>query len=125
MLVLCRTERRRRRLAAAAEAAQGAVALLGQIQALPWLAVAHAELARTVQRGLALPDVSTALTPTEQRVTELVASGASNREIAGRLFLSVKTVEATLTRVYRKVGVRSRTQLVAAVGDQARTVVPG
>ncbi|MFC7483444.1 helix-turn-helix transcriptional regulator [Luedemannella flava] len=37
--------------------------------------------------------------------------GASNREIAAQLFLSIKTVEATLTRVYRKLGVRSRTQL--------------
>jgi DNA-binding CsgD family transcriptional regulator len=52
-----------------------------------------------------------ALTEVERRVAGLVADGASNREIAGRLFVSVKTVEATLTRVYRKLGVRSRTQL--------------
>ena len=39
------------------------------------------------------------------------AEGASNREIAERLYLSVKTVEATLTRIYRKLEVRSRTQL--------------
>jgi DNA-binding CsgD family transcriptional regulator len=47
----------------------------------------------------------------EVKIAALVREGASNREIAGRLYLSVKTVEATLTRVYRKLGVRSRTQL--------------
>ena len=45
----------------------------------------------------------------------LVADGASNREIAQRLHLSVKTVEGTLTRIYRKSGVRSRTQLATLV----------
>jgi DNA-binding CsgD family transcriptional regulator len=47
----------------------------------------------------------------EARIAGLVRDGASNREIATQLYLSVKTVEATLTRVYRKLGVRSRTQL--------------
>ena len=51
------------------------------------------------------------LTSTELRIAGLVRDGASNREIATQLYLSVKTVEATLTRVYRKLGVRSRTQL--------------
>jgi len=41
----------------------------------------------------------------------MIREGASNREIATSMFLSVKTVEATLTRIYRKLGVRSRTQL--------------
>lgn len=41
----------------------------------------------------------------------LVLDGASNREVATALFLSVKTVESMLTRIYRKLGVRSRTQL--------------
>ncbi|MFD4997849.1 helix-turn-helix transcriptional regulator [Streptomyces buecherae] len=53
-----------------------------------------------------------ALTPAEHRVAELVGDGATNREIAGRLFLSAKTVESTLTRVYRKLGVRSRADLI-------------
>jgi DNA-binding NarL/FixJ family response regulator len=44
-------------------------------------------------------------------VAELAASGVPNREIAGRLYLSEKTVEAVLTRVYRKLSVRSRTEL--------------
>ncbi|WP_431044792.1 AAA family ATPase [Streptomyces sp. P1-3] len=48
----------------------------------------------------------------ERRVAALVLEGATNREIAERLFISVKTVEATLTRVYRKLGIRSRVDIV-------------
>jgi len=51
------------------------------------------------------------LTPAERRVAELAGAGATNREIAAACYLSVKTVEATLSRVYRKLGVRSRTEL--------------
>jgi DNA-binding NarL/FixJ family response regulator len=52
------------------------------------------------------------LTPTEQRIAELVALGRRNREIAGELLVSVATVEAHLTRMYRKLQVRNRTELV-------------
>jgi DNA-binding CsgD family transcriptional regulator len=52
------------------------------------------------------------LTASESRMAGLVAAGATNREIAAVLFVSVKTVEGTLSRVYRKLGVRSRTALV-------------
>ena len=51
------------------------------------------------------------LTATEQRVATRVAAGASNKETAAALFVSVKSVEATLTRVYAKLGVRSRAEL--------------
>ena len=51
------------------------------------------------------------LTPTESRIAELIAAGDRNREIAGKLFVSVATVEAHLTRIYRKLHVRSRTEL--------------
>jgi len=53
------------------------------------------------------------LTEAERRIAELVAGGSSNKEAAATLFLSVKTVEVTLTRVYRKLGLRSRTELAA------------
>ncbi|MFJ8738278.1 LuxR C-terminal-related transcriptional regulator [Embleya sp. NPDC127516] len=55
------------------------------------------------------------LTDAEQRIAELVADGRGNRDIAASLYVSVKTVEAVLTRIYRKLGVRSRIQLVALV----------
>ena len=47
----------------------------------------------------------------ERSVAELAAAGETNREIGARLYLSPKTVETVLTRVYRKLGVRSRTEL--------------
>jgi DNA-binding CsgD family transcriptional regulator len=53
------------------------------------------------------------LTSKERAVALAVAAGASNVEVASRLFVSSKTVEAHLTRVYRKLSVRNRTQLVA------------
>jgi DNA-binding CsgD family transcriptional regulator len=51
------------------------------------------------------------LTPAERRIAELVAEGMRNREIASTLFMSVGTVEAHLTRIYRKLGIRSRSEL--------------
>ncbi|SHL24589.1 helix-turn-helix transcriptional regulator [Actinacidiphila paucisporea] len=62
-----------------------------------------------------------ALTGTEHRVALLVAQGASNREIATHLTISVKTVEAALTRAYRKLAVRSRVSLARAVMARGET----
>ncbi|WP_020666662.1 helix-turn-helix transcriptional regulator [Amycolatopsis nigrescens] len=58
-------------------------------------------------------DPAGALTGWESRIAGLVAAGASNQEVARRLDISVKTVEGALTRIYRKLGVRTRTQLSA------------
>ncbi|MET0526054.1 MAG: LuxR C-terminal-related transcriptional regulator, partial [Nocardioides sp.] len=70
-----------------------------------------AERARDEAGRVGLHATSNTLTETERRVAELVGSGHSNQETAAELFISVKTVEANLTRIYRKVGVRSRTEL--------------
>jgi DNA-binding CsgD family transcriptional regulator len=51
------------------------------------------------------------LTPSERRIAEVVAAGKTNKEAAAALFLSVHTVEDALKRIYRKLGVRSRTEL--------------
>ncbi len=85
-----------------------------------WAARARAALARVGRPGTGVH----ALTETERRVAELAASGLSNREVAARAFVSVKTVESNLTRVYRKLGVRSRVGLVEAlraVGEPPRS----
>ena len=57
------------------------------------------------------------LTESERRIVGLVAAGRTNDEVAQRLFLSPKTVEWSLTKVYRKLRVRSRTELVAKLGS--------
>jgi DNA-binding NarL/FixJ family response regulator len=51
------------------------------------------------------------LTPSERRVAELAAAGLTNRDVAGKLFVSTKTVEANLTQIYRKLGIHSRAEL--------------
>jgi DNA-binding CsgD family transcriptional regulator len=70
-----------------------------------------AERARDEADRVGLNATSGPLTATEQRVADLVGSGHSNQETAAALFMSVKTVEANLTRIYRKLAVRSRTEL--------------
>ena len=76
---------------------------------------------RTGDSGTDSPrsDFST-LTPQERAVATLVASGRTNKEVAGELFLSVKTVQYHLTRVYSKFGIRSRSELAAKFRQQDR-----
>ena len=70
-----------------------------------------AERARDEAGRVGLQPTTSTLTETERRVAELVGSGHSNQETAAELFMSIKTVEANLTRIYRKLSVRSRTEL--------------
>ena len=53
------------------------------------------------------------LTKTERKIADLVAGGSTNADVAAQLYLSVRTVEAHLTRIYRKEGVRGRAELAA------------
>lgn len=59
------------------------------------------------------PAASADLTETERQIAELTARGLTSAEVAGQLFLSTKTVSANLTRIYRKLGVRNRAELIA------------
>ena len=56
------------------------------------------------------------LSPSEQRVAELAASGMTNRDVAATLFISPKTVESNLARIYRKLGIHSRAELGRHMG---------
>lgn len=96
-----------------------ATRLFRRCRALPWLRqVDEATVTRPPEPAPAATPAPPALdgldglASMERQVAALVMEGATNREIAARLFISVKTVEATLTRVYRKLGIRSRVDIV-------------
>ena len=110
LLALGTIQRRARRRRDAREALDAAGALFGEIGAGIWARRAAAECDRISGRA---PRDRDELTPTERRVAELVAEGRSNREVAQELFVTVRTVESNLTRVYAKLGVRSRAELAA------------
>lgn len=108
LLLLGRAQRRRKKWAAARSALDQAAAAFDEIGSPGWLEEARAELERV---GARRPAGAGELSPAEQRVAELAADGLANKEIARTLFVSVKTVEGHLSRVYTKLGVRSRAQL--------------
>jgi len=114
LLALGGVQRRRKQKRAAREAIGSAVEVFDGLGAELWAANARRELARISGRTR-----SGDLTQTEQRVVALVAEGLSNKEVASALFVSVRAVEANLTRVYAKLGVRSRGQLIR---DSARSL---
>jgi DNA-binding CsgD family transcriptional regulator len=83
--------------------------------AAPWADAAARELGASGEKlRRRAPDAEEELTAQEHQIAALVAEGASNKDVAAQLFLSTKTVEAHLTRIYRKLGVSSRTQLARA-----------
>jgi DNA-binding CsgD family transcriptional regulator len=108
LIVLGSIQRRVKQRAAARASLEEALAGLEAIGARLWAERARAELGRIGGRAR-----SGGLTPTEERVADLVAEGRSNKEVAEALFVSVRTVEANLTRVYAKLGIRSRTELAS------------
>lgn len=101
--------RRRRRKAAAREVLEEAAAIFERLGAPLWSARTHDELAQIGGRAPA----TGALTPTERRIADRVASGRSNAEVASEMFLSPKTIEWNLSKIYRKLSVRSRAELAA------------
>jgi DNA-binding CsgD family transcriptional regulator len=101
---------------------QAALATFERLGAKPWEARTRDELrlAGARQSGERPHAPSEALTAQEWRVAQLVAHGLTNREVAGSLFLSPKTIEHHLSAIYRKLGVRSRTQLARLFGEEAQ-----
>jgi DNA-binding CsgD family transcriptional regulator len=106
--------RRVKRRKAAREAMEAALSIFEALPAPVWADNALAELARIGGR----PASGTGLTEGERRIAELVAAGQSNKEAAAALFISVHTVEDALKRIYRKLGVRSRTELSRRLSDK-------
>lgn len=110
-LVLGQILRRRRQKQAAIDCCTEALVEFERIGTPLWAARAQADLNRV--RGTTAG--TSALTPAERRVAERAAAGMSNREIAAELFISVKTVETSLSSAYRKLGIRSRSQLFTSL----------
>ena len=103
-----RLERSARSWGAARVAFTSALEQFDELGAARWAEKAAADLGRLPGRRPANPGE---LTAREREVAELVAAGLANKEIASRLFVAVSTVEATLSKAYVKLGVRSRTEL--------------
>jgi len=108
LLYLGRVQRRFKKRAAARGSLEEAALQFEQDGCSGWTAQARSELERVSGRK---PAGEADLTPSEQQVVELAAEGLSNKEIAGRLFVTVYTVEAHLSHAYAKLGIRSRSQL--------------
>jgi DNA-binding CsgD family transcriptional regulator len=110
--------RRAKRKADARSALEEAVAAFDSLDAATLAEKARSELARIGGRRRS----EGGLTATERQIAELVAEGRSNKEVAAALFVSVKTVEANLSRVYAKLGIRSRAALAAQLtGREAKS----
>ena len=109
LLAMGAVRRRRRQKRAAREALDEAHSIFEELGARLWARHARDELERISGRRPA----SGELTATELKLASLAGDGLSNKEIAGVLHMSVHTVEAHLTRIYRKLGVRSRAALAA------------
>jgi DNA-binding CsgD family transcriptional regulator len=109
LLVRGAVQRRDKRKREARDTLTKALEVFDGLGAALWSERTRAELARIGGRAAS----SLTLTPTEARVAELVAAGGTNREVADALFVSVHTVEANLKRIYRKLGIRSRTELAS------------
>jgi DNA-binding CsgD family transcriptional regulator len=113
LFVLGRLERRGKQKTAAKQSLELARAIFDALPAPLWSERAAEELARIGLRR-ASPN---GLTESERRVAELAANGLTNREVAAQLFMSPKTVEANISRIYRKLGINSRAQLGARLAQ--------
>lgn len=110
--ILGRVERRARRWGSARAALVDALERFDQLGAALWAERVAADLASLPGRR---PMREGGLTAREREIAELVASGLSNKEVAARLFVSLRTVEANLSKVYAKLNVRTRTELANVI----------
>jgi len=109
LLVRGTVERRAKRKREARDTLTKALEVFDGLGAALWAEKTRAEQARIGGRAPSSLD----LTPSEDRVAALVAGGSTNREVADALFISIHTVEANLKRIYRKLGVHSRTEMAS------------
>jgi DNA-binding CsgD family transcriptional regulator len=116
LFALGTTQRRARQRAAARATLEQALGIFEELGAPLWSDKARAELARIGGRAPSRGE----LTESERRIAALVAEGRTNRDVANALFLTEHTVETALTRVYRKLGVRSRAELAVRLARETK-----
>jgi DNA-binding CsgD family transcriptional regulator len=105
--------RRRRKIKAARELLHSSLSILERVGARPWAEQAAVEL-RAAGHPARRPHrvrVADALTPHQARIAQLVAEGATNREVAARMLISTRTVDHHMRNIFAKLGVRSRVEL--------------
>jgi DNA-binding CsgD family transcriptional regulator len=111
MLAMGVALRRAKRRREARDTLEHALEIFDRIGATLWADRARSELRRISGRA----PTAGALTPAEERVAALVAEGKTNREVGAALFLSERTVEGHLSRIFGKLGIRHRAELAAAL----------
>ena len=114
LLLLGQLQRRQRQKDIATTTLTEALASFEEMNAALWMDRTRSELARIN----AIPTRALLLTPSEQRVAELAASGMTNRDIGAAVFISPKTVDAHLARIYRKLDIHTRAELGRAICQQ-------
>ena len=114
LLLMGQLQRRAKHKALARSTLEKAEAIFEELGAVTWAEKARAELAR-----LGLRHTGQELSETERRVAELAAAGKTNKQIAAELFISRRTVEANIARIYVKLDIHTRAALASrmAVGE--------
>ncbi|WP_052956913.1 AAA family ATPase [Mycolicibacter heraklionensis] len=120
LLVLGRLERRLRHWQTAAAVLAESLQTFEKVGTPLWASQVRAEL----DRGTAGRTRSPGLTPTERRIAELAATGMNNHDIATMLFITRKTVEVNLSRIYRKLAIHSRIELYRVMAQAGPSVLP-
>ena len=116
LLVRGQIERRANRKLAARDSLRWALATFERLGSPPWEQRARDEMSRLGLRHRSASE----LTESERRIAELAAAGMTNRQVAEAAFVSSKTVEANLARVYQKLGIRSRAELGAHMAARSQ-----
>jgi len=118
---LCYGERLRRvrRRADAKVHLRQAAEIFTQLDARPWAERAASELRAAGETGEPVMAAREQLTPQELQIALLVAEGRTNKQVAHAIFLSTRTVEFHLSRVYRKLGVANRTELTRLMASMS------
>jgi DNA-binding CsgD family transcriptional regulator len=103
---------------------RAALEIFERLEASPWTERARSELRASGERLRRREEARDELTPQELQVALQVAEGKTNKEVAAAMFLSPKTIEFHLARIFRKLGVSSRTELARRIATEGLVTLP-